>query len=64
MEGYPGNGALYYQRENLRRVRRAVERLQQLERDLENAFRYMRYAHENVIITEAIEQENESDDDL
>ena len=58
MERYPGKVALYYQRENLQRVRRAVERLQQVHSDLENAFRY------TTRLIEAIEQESESDEDL
>ena len=57
---YPGNDALYYQRENLRRVRRAVERLQQVERDLANSVRVMEHAH----VIEYIALESESDEDL
>ena len=60
MERYPGNDALYFQRENLRRVRRAVERLQQVERDLANAVRVMEHAH----VIEYIALESESDEDL
>ena len=59
-ERFPGNDALYYQRENLRRVRRAVERLQQVERDLATSIRVMEHAH----VIEYIELESESDEDL